>query len=177
MQASNIYSSLIYFKKLNNVSLLFPFRYVSLRDQLDGIEILIITSGKHDADCKCCLVNVEEALQSILGTQFVREKLEFPSTIQQEGLSEILRSKNPDLFSALDPQRRTLFLRQTSENLRGAGSHPTEQLSFSILNLKILLNSPFGQHITGIFRRKETRANLIAHGHELFRSLVCLARE
>ena len=98
---------------------------------MNGLEILTITSGNHDAGCKCCSVNVEEALQSILGNQFFRERLEFSSTIQQEGLFEILRSKTPDLFS--EPQRRTLFLRQTGDNL---GSQPTKQLSFSIFKLE-----------------------------------------
>ena len=48
----------------------------------------------------------------------------------------------------------------TGDNFRAARKLYTEQVSFSILNVKELLNSPYGQFVCIIYRGKETREDI-----------------
>lgn len=43
----------------------------------------------------------------------------------------------------------------------------TEQISFSLLNVKQMVNNPYGQYINGLWRESETREGLEVHmgGH------------
>ena len=47
-----------------------------------------------------------------------------------------------------DPNKRTIFLRETGDNFRGAARYPTEQTLYAILNMKMMLNNPYGQFIS-----------------------------
>ena len=80
-------------------------------------------------------------------------------TKMKETLQQIVSCKK--LFS--DPQRRTIFLRDTVDNFRPASRYPTEQTSFSILNIKKLVNCPYGQLITTLWRGSESREIIFTH--------------
>ena len=49
------------------------------------------------------------------------------------------------------------------DNFCEACRHPTEQDSFSVLNLKELVSSPNGQIVNGLWRGSEDRATLQRH--------------
>ena len=67
----------------------------------------------------------------------------------------------------MDTAKRTLFIRETGDNFRASARFPTEQVSFSLINLEDLLNSPYGQFVVSLWRGSENRNNLKLHltGH------------
>ena len=63
--------------------------------------------------------------------------------------------------------KRTIFL-------RAACKFPTEQMSFSVLNVEELLHSPYGQFIFSLWRGSENRENLSRHGSKYHQQLESL---
>ena len=52
-----------------------------------------------------------------------------------------------------------------------ACKYPTEQMSFSVLNVEELLQSPYGQIMSSLWRGCENRENLIRHGSKFHHQL------
>ena len=71
--------------------------------------------------------------------------------------------KNPTLYAQLDSSKRTIFIKDTGDNFRAASRYPTEQTSFSVLNLKEMVNCPYGQFITTLWRGSESREMIFVH--------------
>ena len=121
--------------------------------------------------CKCpddvCLSigsNVQENLAAFtLQNKFWLEKMNFPSESDQLKFFTMLKSLNGKLYDQLDPKRRTVFLRLTGDNFRAACKYPTEQISYSVLNNKEMLHSPYSQFISSLWRGSESRINIEIH--------------
>jgi len=97
--------------------------------------------------------------------------LKFPHQIQQQKLFESLKELNSELYGHLNPNLRTLFIRLTGDNFRGAGKIPTEQISYSILNNECLLQSPYGQFLSSLWRGSESRLNIEIHVSEHYKEI------
>ena len=81
------------------------------------------------------------------------------------------------MYQNLKTENRTLFLRQTGDNYRAALKHmPTQQMSFSILNLKDIVSSPLGQFTVAAWRGKGDRKMLSSDMIENFEQLDRFAR-
>ena len=118
-------------------------------------------------DCFSCSSGLQKTLKIIFRTHFVSTRIHYPSEEQQRQLFIKLKELNSELYGNLDPSRRTVYLRSTGDNFRAAAKYPTEQISYSILNLKDLLHSPYGQFIQSLWRGSESRQNIEIHvkGH------------
>ena len=75
----------------------------------------------------------------------------------------MLKGLNNSLYEHLDPTLRTLFVCLTGGNFRAACKYPTEQISYSLLNNVDLINSPYGQFISSLWRGSESRVNTEIH--------------
>ena len=115
----------------------------------------------------CSTTEFVDTMQRVISTEALFNKFEFPTQEQQARLFVHLQNESPQLYSKLDPCKRILFLRETGDNFRGSAHQPTEQMSFNIFNLTKLINSPYGQFPTAIWRGPESRKFLKAHmrGH------------
>ena len=63
------------------------------------------------------------------------------------------------------------------DNFRSVSRQPTEQDSFSLLNLVDLVGSPYGQFLNGLWKGKESRANLQAHLKGTYKELDSAVRQ
>ena len=90
---------------------------------------------------------------------------------QNRKSSLFIWKKNLSLYSNLNTKNRTIFIQQTVDNFRAAKHFPTEQISFDILNISGLINSPYGQFTTTIYRGGENRSNLTSHCSGTFKEL------
>ena len=126
-----------------------------------------VTGSCTDRDgCMCALADFKETLQQIFSCQDLVNEMRFPEPAQQKRLFEQLHTKFPALYGKMlreRPDHRTIFLRETGDNFRGAGRQPTEQDSFTVLNIPRLISSPAGQFVNGIWRGPETRELLDRH--------------
>ena len=104
------------------------------------------------------------------------KRMQFVEQNQQSKLFTFLQSKNSELYKNLNFSERTLFLRQTGDNFRASKSYPTEQFSFNIMNMSDMLNSPYGQFISNIFRGGESRLKIKLHCKEAFDELHFLIK-
>ena len=66
----------------------------------------------------------------------------------------------------IDIKLKTIFLRITGDNFRAACKKPPEQVSYSILNIKDTLHSPYGQFLHTLYRGSENRESL--HMQQIF---------
>ncbi|CAB4009662.1 Hypothetical predicted protein, partial [Paramuricea clavata] len=126
------------------------------------ISCKVVSSRSHNFGpiFQCAVISGEDNLYT---TQEVK-----PTTAEQQTkLFAHLKREDPQLYGKLDPCKRTLFLGETGDNFRAGAHQPTEQMSFSILNLTKLINSPYGQFLISIWRGPETRNYIQAHvkGH------------
>ena len=124
-----------------------------------------------DKDCVHCMgygTSLIETLMSIVTNKLLFEKMSknFLTLEQQIKLKEYLLSKNADLYQNFDPSKKAIILRDSADNFRAAAKQPTEQCSFSIMNLRELLNSPNGQFIVALWRG----------GEKIARGLICIIR-
>ena len=115
--------------------------------------------------------DMKETLQLIISTEKLFKLFHFPTKEEQEISFKFLKSKDADLYAHLDSSNRTIFIRSTGDNFRTSARMPTEQTSFSILNIKELLNNPYGQFISTLWRGSESRemieTHIAAHYNEL----------
>ena len=103
--------------------------------------------------------NIVQTLQKIIDSKGLYDKFQFLSFDHQQTLQGFLLEKNHELYRSYNPNEKTIFLRDTADNFRACAKMPTEQTSFSILNIPQLLNSPNGQFISTLWRGEESRKN------------------
>ena len=91
---------------------------------------------------------VTETLQKIVSTPALWNKATFLTKEKLLKLETFLKQKNSLLYQQFNSACRTLIIRDTGDNFRGASRYPTEQTSFSILNIPELITCPNGQFIS-----------------------------
>ena len=148
--------------KTNNV---FLPTYEKVRDYCNSLDIGIVKHIVHSELCACMGVYTEfqDTLQQIVCTETLFCKFKFLTTEQQTKLYEYLKGQDNDLYKNFDPYKRTIFIRTTGDNFRAAGKFPTEQTSFSVLNIAEMVNNPYGQFISSLWRGAESRNMLKSH--------------
>ena len=102
--------------------------------------------------------------------------MEFYPQDKQEQLFTYLKSQDLETYQFLQPSNETIFLRQTGDNFRASARMPTEQISFSILNLKQMVNNPYGQIINVLWRGQECRKGLNIHLKEYLEELHLVSK-
>ena len=122
-------------------------KYEDLKSYCKNLNIGRIFSLHDSSGCKCMGYGCEikETLELIFSCKEYVEKMTFLSKERNLKLEQFLKSKNALLFNKFDHKRRTLILRETGDNFRAAGRYPTEQTSFSILNIIDLVGASYGQ--------------------------------
>ena len=172
------YNSLKKLLKSSNVKLK---SYEEARNFANQLEVGDIEYDKHLDDTKCpipCMhasTDLVETLKLICSTEELFKEFSFPERENQRNLFSHLQTQNSELYKNLDSDKRTVFIRDTGDNFRASKHYPTEQISFSVLNLQNLINSPYGQFATSLFRGPENRTSLKSHGQIHFNQLKCLA--
>lgn len=120
--------------------------------------------------CMCSVTSLTETLQHIVSSKLF-DLFEFKNEEETHKIYGFLKEKNPDLFKSFDPKKRTIFLRQTGDNFRACAKMPTEQISFSVLNIRSMINNPYGQFINCLWRGSESRDGLQIHVSDHFKAL------
>uniref|UniRef100_A0A7M6DRA3 Uncharacterized protein n=1 Tax=Clytia hemisphaerica TaxID=252671 RepID=A0A7M6DRA3_9CNID len=146
-------------------------------NNLDAGEILKLHRDDDNCSCMGYGCTVRCTLEMIFKTDYFYRRLCFLSHEQQQKLFKFLTEKDPELYSNLDESKKTVIIRDTGDNFRAAGRFPTEQTSFSLLNLPDLANSPYGQHITTLLRGGESRQTLKIHVGKHYQQLHSLVKE
>lgn len=154
--------------------------YDSIRDFCNKLDVGSI-DFIHETDsneCACMGVNTTllGTLQNIVSTEKLFSKFQFPTQEQQDKIINFLLSKNENLYQNLSSSQRTLFLRVTGDNFRAAAKFPTEQTSYSILNMPELSNNPYGQFVSTLWRGSEDRKMLSVHCNAHFSELSYAVR-
>ena len=166
--------------KLKDKNLLLP-RYDDVSKYLRELDVGPIIHLPHDeshtqvSGCICAVTKLKDTMQRLISTKQLFDSMEFPSMADQAKLFELLKEKDRQLYSGLRIDCKTLFIRQSGDNYRSFRM-PTQQMSFSVLNLKKLVGSPFGQVISGIWRGEECRHLISVHCLELFEELDTMVR-
>ena len=139
----------------------------------------VSTGEGHHTECSQCFTwQLKDTLQRVVQVEELFSHFHFPSEQQQQNLFLQLQQRRPDVYKNLDTTRRTIFLRQTGDNYRAAlKRQPTQQMSFCILNLQSLVNSPLGQFVVSSWRGGENRSLLRTHMDANFREVEEMARE
>ena len=91
--------------------------------------------------------DITETLQLIVSNIKLFKLFYFPNKEEQATCFQFLKSKDAELYTKLDTSCRTIFIRSTARM-------PTEQTSFSIVNVKELSNN--GQFISTLWRGSES---------------------
>lgn len=170
------YKSLRRILQQNNVQL--PV-YDKVRKFCTETDVGIIeTIHVDDEVCKCMGVctSITDTLQHIVGCEKLKLEISFFNVEEQVRIFSFLKEKDAELYKNLDPNKRTIFIRDTGDNFRAASRYPTEQTSFSILNLKKLVNCPYGQFITTLWRGSESREMLSTHVGKHYEELTKLVK-
>ena len=118
----------------------------------------------------CAKTDLKDTLLRILKSKTLLENMEFPTVEQQQNLFHQLQEKRPNFYKDLDPKKRTIFIRQTGDNYRSFRM-PTQQMSFSVLNLTKLINSQSGQTVECMWRGQEDRQHILGHCTSTFETL------
>jgi len=156
--------------------------YSDARAYAAQLEIGKVDFMTHFSDNMVCPINcmhastyVIDTLKLVVSNEELFRHFNFVERNRQESLFSYLKAKS-SLFNSLDITKRTIFIRDTGDNFRASKNYPTEQISFSILNIKELLNSPYGQFATSLYRGTEKRETLISHGLNHFDELETLVQ-
>ena len=151
--------------------------YDALRNYCTSIDVGRITAIHHGTtDCKCMgyKSDLKETLQQIVSTEILFKCFTFLTVENQTKLADFLKSKEPNLYHNFNAEKRTIFIRDTGDNFRACGRYPTEQTSFSILNIPELSSCPYGQFISTLWRGGESRKMLELHAKEHYDDLKYL---
>lgn len=149
--------------------------YEKARDFANNMLVPEITKGHQDgvcqSDCFFVYCSMRELLSTILKTKELFKFMTFPDFGEQKPFIDFLMKKDPLLYSSLKSNQRTIFLRATGDNFRASKKFPTEQISFNIMNITNLLNSPYGQFIMSLFRGSESKDSIELHCKRNFQEL------
>ena len=127
-------------------------------------------------DCMCVQTSTKGTLELVFKSKTLFEKMDFLPPEKQEVLFAKLKESDSHLFGNLDASKRTIFIRQTGDNYRSFRL-PTQQISFNILNLKTLVNSPLGQFIQLVWRGPESRQSIANHCAGIFSELKDMSQQ
>ena len=129
--------------------------------------------------CSCMGVstNLQDTLQNIVCTPDLFSRFKFQTKPEQQELSKFLKENDNDLYQKFDVTKRTIMLRDTGDNFRASAHYPTEQTSYSILNMLDLVNNPYGQFVSTLWRGKENRESLIVHVSSHYNELSSAVRD
>ena len=147
--------------------------HVKVADYVKQLNVGVIERGgcSFPAEmCMCAKTDLKDTLLRILKSKTLLENMEFPTVEQQQNLFHQLQEKPPNFHKDLDPKKRTIFIRQTGDNYRSFRM-PTQQMSFSALNLTKLINSPSGQTVECMWRGQEDRQHILGHCTSTFETL------
>ncbi|XP_066930040.1 uncharacterized protein [Clytia hemisphaerica] len=139
--------------------------YEVIRKYCKDLEVGDIKSFNHaNSDCPCMGVHTDliDTLQRIFSSDLYN-KMNFLPEEKNEALCEFLKSKDPIMYQKFNPRNKTILLRETGDNFRGAARFPTEKTSFSLFNLLSFANNPYGQFISTLWRGSESRSMLDSH--------------
>lgn len=156
--------------------------YKDAKDYASELDIGKLEYLKHwesndcEVNCMHASTSAIETLNLIASTPELFNRFEFVGTEVQDSLFRDLKSESL-IYKNLDPSKRTIFLRDTGDNFRASKNYPTEQISFNVMNFKEMLNSPYGQFATSLFRGSENRETLLSHGQAHFNELQLLVEE
>jgi len=169
------YKNLKAILKGNNVNI--P-PYDQLQKYCNDLDVGRIHSFNHGESCGCMgfHTSVTETLQFIIGNNKLYEQFNFLSKEKRVKCFDYLKSKDPELYSKLDSKCRTILLRSTGDNFRASARMPTEQISFSLLNLIGLANNPYGQFISSLWRGSESREMIEIHCSKHYEELEELVK-
>ena len=139
-------------------------------------EIKSIHQDKSQCNCFGYYTSVAETLQKIICTESLFKLFKFVPFEKQRKMFNHLKEQDPNLYSNIDFNLRTIFIRVTSDNFRSSARMPTEQSSFSILNIEELVNCPYGQFITSLWRGSESREMIENHLNIFFKEVEQLVK-
>ena len=171
------YKSLRKILKQNNVELPLYDKVRRFCTETDVGKIEMIHNSDNNT-CKCMGVqtDLKDTLQHVLSCEQLYSEFHFFNTEEQEKIFSFLKGQDLELYRNLDPKRRTIFIKDTGDNFRAASRYPTEQTSFSILNIKKLVNCPYGQFLTTLWRGSESREMLCTHIRHHYEELTELVK-
>lgn len=164
------YNNIKYILKTENVIL--P-SYKVLRTYLNSLNVGTLKRGfcSCNNECFSCCTMVTETLQIIMKTKFWYNNMVFPTEEQQNRLFNKLKYLNNNSSQKFDPTKKNILLRLTGDNFRAAGKQQTEQISYSLMNNKEFLHSPYGQFIDSLWRGSESRKNVKTHTAAHYREI------
>ena len=145
--------------------------YDHIRSYLNGLDIGTLSNATCcPIDCMASTQKVTNLIESVVQNKFWYDKMTFFDPEIQKVLFEVLKAEN-HLYKNLDYSKKTIFLRLTGDNFRAACKMPTEQVSISVMNIKDMLHSPYGQFILSIWRAAESRISIEIHSKDHFENL------
>lgn len=167
-------------RSYKNLKLLFALKnikipsYEDVREYCNRLDTGKIENIHKDITrCKCMgyQTNLRDTLQHIVSCPDLLDMFKFLTDTQQSKLFDFLKKRDHNLFKALNVNDRTIVVRDTGDNFRASSRYPTEQLSFSVLNMEKMVNSPYGQFISNLWRGGESREILENHGKDHYLEL------
>ncbi|XP_066914971.1 uncharacterized protein [Clytia hemisphaerica] len=154
--------------------------YTNVKQYVNKLNVGKIVPIHHENESTCnCMgyfCTVKETLQMILSCPSLYSKMIFFSIEQCNAIKEFIISKDAELYKNFDSTRRTIIIRDTGDNFRASSKYPTEQTSFSILNIEELVTCPYGQFISTLWRGKESRETLQLHVSKIYEELTHLVK-
>ena len=149
--------------------------YETVRKYSNNLDVGVIDFIHDKEENTCCCMDIKtsfkDTLQHIVSNEKLFQMFQFPSMDQQRKLENYLKSKDLNLYQHFDPLKRSIIIRATGDNFRAAARFPTEQTSYSILNIRELANNPYGQFIQTLWRGSEDRDMLFTHVHSHYEEL------
>ena len=171
------YKSLRTILEKNNVKI--P-RYENVRGYCNELVVGEVKNmhSNNEKYCPCMGItcNVFETLQLIVSNEKLFKLFYFQTEEEQNLSFKFLKEKNKILYRNLDEKKRTIIIRVTGDNFRASARMPTEQTSFSIINIRELLNCPYGQFITTLWRGSESREMIETHLSVFFDEVIELVQ-
>ena len=139
--------------------------YVEVSEYIKTLDVGTIHQNICNCKTKCMATGsyVHESLEFLLRSQFWYDKFNFMNYEQSNNFFKALKNISSDLYGNLDPSKRTLFVRMTGDNFHASCKYPTEQISYSLLNNKSMLHSPYGQFLSSLWRGNESYENISLH--------------
>ena len=157
------YTNLRTILKKSNVLVPDYKKVMDYESKIDVGEIKPIHDPVSECNCMGYQTSLKETLQSIISTPQLFSMFTFMDLEKQKELFQYLKEKDPVLYNYLDAQNQTILLRVTGDNFRAAARMPTEQTSYSILNMLKMVNTPYGQFISTLWRGSESREMITSH--------------
>ena len=105
--------------------------------------------------------HVVDTFRFIFRSEFWFGKLNFMNLDQSDKFLKSLKDISPNLYGGLSPHKNTIFMRMTGDGFRMSKKSHAVQVSFSLLNNKPMLNSPYGQFLSSLWKGKYSRLQIL----------------